>query len=245
MLVVVVTVIIAVGMSRECYSSRTPVRILTADETFEVISSNYEFWNQLSDAEWAKRKVTNYREYMASIRPFLVTLKKGDDKTLKNACVEADRQLGSISLPYFNGRKAAELQWKIGVWHGDIYEFGWPHTMGDVVLLPDHVLRSSIANLVSLLMHEKVHIYQRKFPNDVKNYLHHFGFYKLRERSRTSPHDPRPNPDTDNIIYAWKGRPYTEQTVDKNEPNPYKTSQYFEHPNERMAIEIAAMANYE
>lgn len=225
--------------STECY---TYINLLTPDQTFHTIASNTAFWSLLTDKEWHKRKVNNLPEYLHLIQPTLIALTSAQKAKLIRLCNQADQRLAHIHLPYFSGKKAAQIQWNIGVFKGTAYEYGWPHTIGNVILFPLRLIERGDTSDIETLIHEKAHVYQRLYPSDLDTYLSTHHFTKWKRRSEYDP-DRRPNPDTDDWVYTHNGQVMTEDLrshVENPDPNP----QYYEHPFERMAIEIGRIGIY-
>jgi hypothetical protein len=171
-----------------------------------------------------------------------VYLTPSQKQFLYRACEAADRILAQIQLPYLDGPTAANMQWKIGLFKGREYEFGYPHTIHDVILLPLHACETDdFSRLCALMIHEKTHVYQKCFPEHAQLYLRLHGFERVQPRTLETT-EVRPNPDTDNWIYRHResGVWYVMNEAysippSERDPNP----QFYEHPFERMAIEIA------
>lgn len=127
-----------------------------------------------------------------------------------------------LGLPS-DGKQVAA--WNIAVLD-DVAEGGWPHTHGDVICLPARMLvrgggvgsmmdvAKSGNAVVRVLVHELVHVYQRRFPEETERaVLDAWGMRPLRPRhgdARLEAHLPpwavplvRHNPDLDGR--AWTG----------------------------------------
>tara|TARA_Y100000389_G_scaffold204789_1_gene259681 strand:- start:8374 stop:8991 length:618 start_codon:yes stop_codon:yes gene_type:complete len=135
--------------------------------------------------------------------------------------------------------KFLNTKWKIGCFQGKGYENGYPHTRGDTIFLPKNQYISK-----NLLVHEKVHILQKKFPQLTDNYIKDNNFV----RSSNTYSSKRANPDIDQYTYYNKDNKIEYSAKYKNQ-NPknigdvhyaYDSSQRYEHPFEQMAIDIAS-----
>lgn len=136
--------------------------------------------------------------------------------------------------------KLASIPWIFAATKGNVYENGYPHTRKNIIFLSSDELDS--IDLAKTILHEKVHVYQRQFPEDVKKELQNRGYKPLKLRAD----DPlsRSNPDLDEWIYI---DPNTQKpmlaryTSDK----PSSISDVvldhpaYEHPFEKMAYDIA------
>ena len=120
------------------------------------------------------------------------------------------RTVGIIG--YFDARRARQLPWKLML-VGNVYEEGLPHTRDAYIFISPAVLKQSYFDLVETLIHEKIHIYQRRYSRE-KTYVEYekkevfltehllsgLGFVRVKKRS-DAVCDIRANPDLDNWIY--------------------------------------------
>lgn len=213
------------------------VSILTPEESIQVLQNNQNFWKDLDHEEWTKRSVTTLEDYLQTVRNDFILPTRHQYEILCTACQQADRFFSTHPIENFHGEIAAKIPWKIGVFQGTQYEFGWPHTMSDVIFVPITAIEDD--KLVKLLVHEKVHLYQRLFHNLTQKYLSELGFVKWRRRTAADKHI-RPNPDLDGWIYKQHNHPYGMELMHQV-PTPDTNPQFYEHPFERMAIEISRM----
>jgi hypothetical protein len=143
-----------------------------------------------------------------------------------------DDLFSAFSKPWFNGKKAAKIPWKIAYLHDtDVYEAGLPHTRGKNV-----IVLTSPRNLFSTLVHEKVHLYQKKYPKDVEKYLSEKGFEKVRKRQEKDR--IRANPDIDEWIYKKGNLVYKYVYTSAYPKSIEDVNGLYEHPREEMAEEI-------
>ena len=138
---------------------------------------------------------------------------------------------------------------------GNTYENGYPHTRGKYIILNNRYIdENDINKLIRVLIHEKIHVFQRNKPNHkiIKDYMNKKGYqkYKLREELLREQPLLRTNPDLDEWIYKditnnkimyclySNENPYSITDI-KNENNEDKHKE--EHPYETMAYEISSM----
>jgi len=78
-------------------------------------------------------------------------------------------------------------------------ENGYPHTIGDMIILNDVVLQSDLNQFTKTIIHEKFHVMQRLYP------LYFQELYKTMKflpfKIATRPQLKRSNPDLDGSIY--------------------------------------------
>ena len=120
------------------------------------------------------------------------------------------------------------------------YEDQYPHTRGDVIIFNSRTLNRSDSDVINTIIHEKVHIYQKMYPNDVEKYLSSIGFVKMVPISAYPL--GRLNPDTDRMVYKdGSGKVYIAE-YNTSEPSglwDINSSAEGEHPWEVMAYKIA------
>ena len=90
------------------------------------------------------------------------------------------------------------------------------------------------------MLHEKVHIYQKLYPEDVDKFLDSYKFRKLKIRDELD--NTRANPDVDQWIYVDGNNMVYKAEYIHNPRFLQDTklqNQLYEHPFEKMAIEIS------
>ena len=150
----------------------------------------------------------------------------------------------NINLKWFNGYKASLIPWNLGCINGKLYENGLPHTRNDIILISNKdINKYNVNKLVKTLIHEKVHIYQKIYPNDCNIYIQTHNFTKLKIRNNND--NIRANPDLDNWIYKDKNEKIYKAEYNNKFPKSIEdityyplNSQSYEHPYEKMAIDI-------
>jgi len=173
-----------------------------------------------------------------------VTEFNNDEKNKIISCIdEVNTIFNNLYFEWFDGKKANNILWKIGCIKGKLYEHGLPHTRGDIIVISkEKVNNYTKKKLIKTLIHEKIHIYQKIYPNDVNKYLIENKFYKIKKKDIND--NIRANPDLDEWIYKdIKGNIY--KAIYNDNPlsieditySP-KDNQSYEHPFEKMAIFI-------
>lgn len=213
---------------------------LSKSELRDLLLKNTKYYNSFTKLDMIARKINSLSEYFSIISQDCSEFNPQQKQILKESSVKADKILSHISLPGFDGRKASRMRWKIGCMSGERYEGGYPHTIkGTIILFQDF----NNLKLVKLLIHEKIHIYQRKYKKDIKLYLKHNKFTPIYLRKNKS--NIRANPDLDGITYYNKknGIIY-ESNYRTCRPRSIAdiTNKRHEHPYEEMAYSIEKMA---
>ena len=208
-----------------------------------LINNKDNYYDTFYVNDFKTRGINNINEYERYIKDSVSTIDYNDKIKIKKCIRDADIFLESINFEWFNGSKAKKIPWKIGYVIGKLYEFGLPHTRDDIIILSrDNVKNYNINKLTKTLIHEKVHIYQKIYKDDVSIYLLKNKFTKFKKRDEDD--NIRANPDLDNWIYKdsennlytaiYNNNPKTIEDITYNPIN----NQSYEHPYEKMAIFI-------
>ena len=165
---------------------------------------------------------------------------------LKYLCLYVD----IILFPY---KKLYTIPWNIIVLKSTfLIENNYPHTHLDTIYVSQLFFALPFSDQLSILIHEKIHIYQRYNPIAYHKILQS---YDINIHSLASYHpyykNSRRNPDLNNIIYHQHNsyniqvfninpNSLADSTI-KNFPNTHKGSSPFlsyEHPNEFIAYTL-------
>lgn len=187
-------------------------------------------------ARRAQTKQSYYDQYLSAISEFT-----GEQKEVMKAIIkEADKFL----LPYNN---IYHIAWKIARVNG--VEEGYPHTHGDTIFVSDDIFTLKPKSMVATMIHEKIHVFQRKFVLETNLLVQKVWGYKMFGLRNSSP-NARNNPDLNGIIYGKTSRVCQEYTT--KTPTSLKDStiqcgvtgdgcdsEAYEHPLERMGYELS------
>ena len=225
------------------FFNRVSTYFLSRGKVHECIETNHEFYVRLSDAYLSARRVKTIEEYLEKIKPGMSCFSLFEKLKILYCIYRADERIRQIHFDWYDGEKASRIPWKIGCVQGKMYEDGLPHTIRDTIILSRELVNEYTTDqLTNTLIHENVHLYQKRFPEDTRKYLaqHNFSVYKKRE-----PEDlVRSNPDIDDYIYQDKTTIYK---AEYKTPNPSfiedtkKQDEHTEHPFEQMALKIEYM----
>jgi hypothetical protein len=218
------------------------IHFLTKEEASKLLSEDKdEFYKTFFPADLYARKVQNINQYINLIKENGVNdFTQEEKQKIQQAISKSKRHLEQLSTPWFNGKKASQGLWNIAK-STSLYEDGLPHTRGSVIILSEYNLQDDIEVLSKTLTHERIHIYQKKYPEEVKEYLLQQGFVIKRERKQEDL--VRANPDVDNYIYIDEKNnaeikcqytSFTPQSI----LDVKNSNQFFEHPFERMVIDL-------
>jgi len=209
-----------------------------------LISDKDNYHKSFHEKDLIVRKVSNIDEYNEKIR------KSTSDFSLYQkekiiVCVEKlNNTLVKVKYPWFDGKKAIQTPWKFGSINGTGYENGLPHTRSDIIILPQVALDNySSQELTKLILHEKIHVYQKMYPNDVENYIQYNKYYKFKKRAEIV--GSRANPDLNEWTYNDSSNKTFVAIYNSNPTNISDVKFYpnnnnsEEHPFEKMAYEMS------
>lgn len=225
------------------YINYPKIIFLSRDRLVEYLKlDNDNFYKKLNKIDYNVRNIKTIEEYHKIIEKSIDDINI-DYKNLLTKCIHRSNKFFlEINEPNFDNIKCYNIPWKIGTMIGDKYENGLPHTRHDIIILPKYK-DDDDDFLTKLLIHEKIHIYQRFFPKLCNTYITNLGFTKYK---KIEPNDKiRANPDIDDWIYKDSAGLIYKSFFKKDAKKitdvhffPINKSRY-EHPFEKMANEIS------
>ena len=215
---------------------------LSKEELQQVLVNDSDhFYSRFTDVDLHVRHVGSVDEYKAAIASSPCDISLWEAMRLQWLCSAADRRFASYMRPGIDGSVASAIPWKIGFVRDEVYEEGLPHVRGDVIVLPKHIIFSP--DCLPTLIHEKVHVYQKMYPDLVQEYLAYNRFQRVANTFENMSN--RANPDLDAHVYEDANG---EIMIAQYRENPtgirdvtYGSDgrdQMFEHPLEYMAYTI-------
>jgi hypothetical protein len=211
---------------------------------------NDKYINKMSKADLYARKCSTHNDYIKNIIKCSISFSDKEKEKLQYCAQKADIFLKNYYyLNTFSCEDIANIKWKFALTYKNgenEYEEGLPHTREDIIFLSKYNINENIANdtsdnheLVALLIHEKIHIYQRYNHEIMKKIIEKLGYILLNTDMKDDL--KRSNPDIDEKIYSIDGKemvfryknhfPSRINDIDSNNFS-------IEHPNEKMAYDI-------
>ncbi len=230
--------------TQEHFSSN--IYFLNKDEVKKLLLSNEDgYYDEFGKEDWIARGANDVNDYLKKIEKCCSEYSDSEIKRIKNAIKNVDLFFkNNCNIYWLDTEKLNSIPWKFGIVSNRSYENGLPHTRSDTIMFCSERLKSkSEKGLEALLVHEKMHIYQKMFPEECKKYCDLMGFRKFK---RVSKNDSiRANPDTDHYIYKNDSNQKLIGKYNSSNPENLEDAKYypineqsFEHPFEHMAIEV-------
>lgn len=187
---------------QERYQNVINITFLTKENTIDFFQKDVDgYIEQLSLPDLIAQKANTHQEFLNAICNAADSFSLSEKAKCLYTCTLADRWIRNKMKQYtgINNQKLANLPWKLSLTRGRVNEEGLPHTRKDVIFLSDDTLSLSNKELTRTLIHEKIHVYERLFPQDMELWMNASGYKRYK---RLSEHQlARSNPDVDGWTY--------------------------------------------
>ena len=226
----------------------SPIILSQQDLLNHILYCPDDYFSKFNETDFKVRNVSSLDEYKKKIKDSTCKPSNKILYKLKKAINIANLRIKRLSYKYKNTYygidldKLNRIRWKIGIVCNDNYENGMPHTRHDVIIISSNDIYSdSLKTLSDTLVHEKIHVYQKLYGEDVELYFKLKIIKKIKKNTK-SDYIPA-NPDIDNytyinnknIVYRAKYLPNATSIHDIKLPFG---DDAFEHPFEEMAYEL-------
>ena len=239
-------------VKNEKYENKIFINFLSKSQTNQILLDNQDkYFDKFFKKDLEVRNVKSIDEYKKRIKECTCNFSNDEQNKIKQAISNISQKINKIKTVYYkniNIDKLNQIPWVIGLICSDEYENGLPHTRNHIILLSKEKMNYySMNKLEKTLIHEKIHLYQKKYHDEVSTYLNKMGFQKIKLREEKD--NIRANPDLDNYIYkdnehnTYKAV-YNSNAKDLEDITYYPhDKQNWEHPHEKMAIEFEDIIN--
>jgi hypothetical protein len=216
--------------------------ILTNNEAKNfIINDEDNFINNLTIFDLRARKMLSSQDYKNKV---LSSFNYTPTKDVYNKLLKLTKIADDIMINYYP--ELYSINWNFAIFTDKIYEGGFPHTRFDIIFLPlDLLLYADDKSLIKTLIHEKIHLLQRLYPDNklLKTFLNenNFNKYMLLTDMRKSYPKIRSNPDLDNYVYSNNNKFFICEYTKDYPTNLMDVIQdsSTEHPFEIMAYQIS------
>ena len=240
---------------------------MTRDETSLFLEYDEDAYvANLSSIDLYARKAITKNEYLDVIKNSAASFTYSDREILDKCTKIADELLRKVKIDsiskeknlnyskYINYKDIATIKWVLAKTSAEDsedkiyrYEEGLPHTRKNIIFLSTKVINYSEDELIKILIHEKIHIYQRYNEKLFKNIINNMGYTEIsniNEISADTLKYIRANPDLDKKVY----KNITDGNLmlclyNSDRPNGINDvvikDYSLEHPYEKIAYEIS------
>jgi len=175
-------------------SAREP-RFFKTHQTRSLIKADADgYAASLTTADLHARHSASVSDYIESSMRAAADFTEDERARIRECTAEIDAMPGLQAL--------ARVPWVFAKTEELVYENGLPHTRCAVIFLCPETTPEDDDALTNLLIHEKVHVFQRMFPDPTYEYIAARGY--KRTPTKRADHSPlvRSNPDLDEWIYT-------------------------------------------
>ena len=249
-IIIIIIIVIIIFIVKSYYTTPTNlenfsmINFLSRSNIEDIIYNDYDkYYDRFYKIDWVARHINSKDEYINLIKTNNTCSEfnsnEKDRLTKLIILIETNfkANLNKIDIPI---DLLLQTPWNIGLCKGTIYENGFPHTRNLNIILSDLHLTLSDSNLSKILLHEKIHIFQKAFPDITKQYLYTQKF-KISGK-RTPDSMIRVNPDTNDDVYINSNNVVLSCKYNSMNPSSINDvnilSQLDEHPLEFMAINL-------
>lgn len=228
------------GCTKENFNQN--IIFLDSDLLFNILKRDEDnYYKSFYEIDYKVRNIKNIEEYINHIKKSAISFNDYEKNKIKKCINNADIFFENLNYEWIDGKKMNKIPWKIGLIEGKLYENGLPHTRSDIIIISKDSINSySYKKLTNTLIHEKVHVYQKIYKDDVLKYLNNF----IKIKRRDINDNIRSNPDLDGWVYKDLDNNIYKAVYNKNPSSIEDITYYpinkqsYEHPYEKMAIFI-------
>ena len=167
------------------------------------INDNDNYLKNLNTYDIKALDSTSQSDYLNKSIADAQNFTKAEKEKLTTACKEADNFFRTkLNIKHVDNNILANMPWILAKTTGKYYEEGYPHTRNNIIFITENVINSQMKHLIRVLIHEKVHIYSRLYPELMQKWNNYHGF-KRYKRLKDYKY-VRSNPDLDDWIYTDK-----------------------------------------
>lgn len=182
--------------------------IFCTNEYFQQIVMSSPYFKKMTELDLKARNTKSVQEYV-----FLYANSFQD--FTKEQRAELQSMVAEINKKIMHHKNISSLPWNIAKVDVAV-ENGFPHTLGDMIILSDNFFMGQRHSMMKTLLHEKVHVFQRKYQYETSVLLNALGYTKCLVPPRLE-RTKRNNPDLDENIYCM-GKKATLQMYDTPTP---------------------------
>jgi hypothetical protein len=236
----------------EKFNDNNNIYFMSYEETNAYLLKDRDnYVKNFSDVDLYARKVNTKDEYKESISKCSISFTNKQ----KNILIECIKIVDNFFDKYnkiVNGKEINKIKWKLALTYKNNnfeYEEGLPHTRENIIFITDSLIpdeNNNYDNLIKILVHEKIHIYQKYNSKLFEDIIKSMGYMILPEYKidKDKLYLRRSNPDINNTIYYNpvnnKDMVFYYSSKTPHGINDISTNNFsLEHPYEFIAYEIA------
>lgn len=186
----VVCVLIIILITQACFNCSREFSAPSKSHLDKVIDTSHYFV-RLNEPDLKARQATSQEDYIKMYKSHLMSFTSEEQRQLSKII----RELNDNYL--YKYKTLYKIPW-ILVKFKDIEE-NYPHTLGDIIFLPERFFSYEFERQMESILHEKIHVYQRMYPIETSKLIKSLGFEVFNSQANIPL--IRSNPDTDAFVY--------------------------------------------
>jgi hypothetical protein len=180
------------------------IKFFNKDDTITFFINDVDdYLKNLNSYDIKALDSSSHNDYLQKSIKDAKNFTEAEKQKLISACKEADNFFRTkLNIKHVDNNILANMPWTLAKTSGKYYEEGYPHTRNDIIFITDDVIKSPLKYLIRVLIHEKVHVYSRLYPDLMQEWNTYHGFKRYKPLKNYKY--VRSNPDLDNWIYTDK-----------------------------------------
>ena len=217
-----ILIALVVFIATVCFFTLNLMQQSASSSNVEFVSLKYfernikdqtPYFSRMNSLDLIARSSKTQEEYKQKYAESIIPFHDTEKQMLIDASSNIDIHLEPFDKLFF-------IPWKYLKVKTDI-EMGFPHTLEDTIVLTEPFFNLNYEQRIITLLHEKLHVFQRKFPTETNEFVLNVMGFQIKKKSEKFNNKTRNNPDINNITYG-KHDFYTLQVY--NSGNPIRLS---------------------
>lgn len=235
----------------EKFNDTNNIYFMSYEDTYDYLLKDKDnYVKNFSDVDLYARNVNSRDEYKNNSSKCSISF-TDRQKNILITCIKKVDDFFDTYNKIIKGNEINKIKWKLALTYKNNFEYeeGLPHTRDNIIFLTESLIpdeNNSYDNLIKVLIHEKIHIYQRYNSKLFEDIIKSMGYMILPEYKidKDKLYLRRSNPDIndkfyynpvnnkDMVFYYSSKTPYGINDISTNNFS-------LEHPYEYIAYEIA------
>lgn len=235
--------------TKETFTKDDPqIQFLSKHQFTQVLLDNKDrYYDTFHKNDMKVRNVKSIQDYENVFRNSTCSGTKELQQKITKCILKVDaklRQMDGETKYGIDITRFRDIPWKFGFTCDRKYEYGLPHTRGDVIVINiTEALNRKEKGLCELLVHEKTHVYQKLYKSEMDAYFKSKGYRVVDTKTTAQKHIPA-NPDIDSNIYDDLETKFKFYAKYRKTPSSFRDITYSddhaknEHPLEQVAYDM-------
>lgn len=194
LIILVLFIILAIYLFKYLFNNSSSSIQYVSNRYMQNTINKSVYFNKMSRLDLIARKSGSSEDYKKKYYNSLIAFNNADKSKLEKCIKNIDHKIRKYKNVY-------GIDWKFAKVSNDI-ELGYPHTLEDVIVLTPKFFELPEDQMKITLLHEKIHIYQRKYPLETEELILNVLEYKIKSVNSDILELARNNPDINNLNYG-------------------------------------------